>query len=340
MEAPFAVLNNTNLNICNTMTGIGSQILLDSLIIDGDTEGVWTNTDNAPVGGTIPFIDFEGLSSDQSYTFTYTTNSATFPCSEQSYDIEIFVEDCDCPGVTVIPPANALCNDATNSFDLNTLLQTTEAGEWAFVNNPGTVNIVNNKMFYTGTVEGTYTLIYTLSQTVPAGCPQSSQAVDFIINEPPNIGKPVFNEIINLCNDTDEYILLSDYIINEDTDGMWLDVSLVPSASFDGVQFNPSMDAPGFYTFEYFLPAAYPCTDQYLSIDFIINESPYVVLIADTFKVCNSDMGIGPVLDLNNIIQDSNNSGLWTDNNNSQAIMINDILNFTGVSPGNLSFFL
>ena len=35
-------------------------------------------------------------------TFTYTTNSAISPCTEQSFSLEIEVLDCSCPDIIAV----------------------------------------------------------------------------------------------------------------------------------------------------------------------------------------------------------------------------------------------
>jgi subtilisin-like proprotein convertase family protein len=160
---PTATLEPTA-SICNS-TDSGNTTMLDfsSLVIGGDQSGTWENTDNIPISGSFPMVDFTGVNPG-TYTFTYTTGSALPPCEEQSFSMQVTVEDCVCPSLELATPA-PLCND-NGSLNLSSLEITPAAGNWSVTaipagsTNPATINgtILNAA----GADPGVYTLTFAL----------------------------------------------------------------------------------------------------------------------------------------------------------------------------------
>ena len=94
------------INICNNDAGgvFNTLINFDTLVSGANVIGSWANTDNAPVGGVFPVLDFNGVPGPASYTFTWTSLNAAMPCANISRTIEIFVENCSCPSRRRFPP--------------------------------------------------------------------------------------------------------------------------------------------------------------------------------------------------------------------------------------------
>lgn len=94
-EQPSAgVANDTA--ACNAVEGGGTTVVdLDDTLTGADS-GLWTITTD-PSGavsiGTGNTVDFEGLQ-DGNYVFTYTTDGAQAPCTNQSVDVTISVSNC------------------------------------------------------------------------------------------------------------------------------------------------------------------------------------------------------------------------------------------------------
>ncbi|GAB1396448.1 hypothetical protein MASR1M65_12250 [Saprospiraceae bacterium] len=176
LAPPVATLNNT-VSVCNS-TGSGqySTVLnLYNQITAGDKSGSFEDTDNSgakPIGNQ---LDFTGVAPGN-YSFTYTTNSATVPCSESSYTIEVIVEDCECPSVATKNPGNFCSDDA--DYNLDNIKLTNEAGTWSIISQPpgsNPANIVGNMFEGTDAGPGNYTILFTLNTTPPPGCASSSQ---------------------------------------------------------------------------------------------------------------------------------------------------------------------
>ncbi|MEH6682440.1 MAG: gliding motility-associated C-terminal domain-containing protein [Sediminicola sp.] len=90
--------NATDTTACNATEGPASDTLvdLDDTLV-GNDPGTWALTD-APNGATASInsqnvVDFSGLSEGE-YEFTFTTNTAQTPCSDQSTTVTVTVANC------------------------------------------------------------------------------------------------------------------------------------------------------------------------------------------------------------------------------------------------------
>ncbi|RKN79553.1 Ig-like domain-containing protein [Ulvibacterium marinum] len=104
--------NTTNANACTDDNFGETEIDLDDLIENEDS-GDWSQTSGTSVGN-IPNnnqIDFEGLPLGI-YIFTYTTDGAVAPCTNESVDVTITVIDCDpCTAGNLAPTLNPSAPD-------------------------------------------------------------------------------------------------------------------------------------------------------------------------------------------------------------------------------------
>lgn len=83
----------TNGGACSIAAFGNSVVDLDNRLA-GASLGTWTANGNTLVINTNNEVDFEGVPNG-SYTFTYTTNVATAPCTDISVDVVINVSDCN-----------------------------------------------------------------------------------------------------------------------------------------------------------------------------------------------------------------------------------------------------
>ncbi len=174
-DTAFAEFIQSSTSVCNQPDS-GSVVDLRSFISAGDPDGTWTDLDGSGANlGNLPEADFAGVPPG-SYTFTYETASAVFPCTNPTYPFEVVVEDCTCPSVALSRQDTTVCLEA-DSLDLNGFLITTEPGTWAISAAPGNASgasIVNQSSFlFSGADTGVYQLRYTLLDSVP-GCAASS----------------------------------------------------------------------------------------------------------------------------------------------------------------------
>ncbi len=89
----------TNVSRCSN-SGDGVSILLLDNTLTGADPGTWALT-SSPGGASVTIngdnsVDFDGLP-EGAYVFTYTTTGATAPCTNQSVDLTVTVQDCSLP---------------------------------------------------------------------------------------------------------------------------------------------------------------------------------------------------------------------------------------------------
>ncbi|WP_197062586.1 Calx-beta domain-containing protein [Muricauda sp. MAR_2010_75] len=89
----------TNVSRCSN-SGDGVSILLLDNTLTGADPGTWALT-SSPGGASVIIngdnsVDFDGQP-EGAYVFTYTTTGATAPCTDQSVDLTVTVEDCSLP---------------------------------------------------------------------------------------------------------------------------------------------------------------------------------------------------------------------------------------------------
>ena len=300
---PNAVLQS-NPSVCNTSAG-GSIINLYDLILSGDTNGSWEDTDNSGAVGLFNDLNFNTIPAGD-YNFIYTTNSALAPCEEVSYTIILTVIDCACPSVEFFE-ADPLCN-GSNAYDLTNLENTNEAGTWTIIQSPTGTNpaSLNGELFEVMNADaGMYTLQFELSNPQPPGCPQD-YLISIEVDPVAEAGLPV--AIPDLCQNDATIIDLNSYIIGAQANGVWTETSGTPSQSggFDPLTgtFLTDLQIAGDYTFQYTVSSNGACPDDFSEVTVSINPLPIVELIEPTSNLnCNS----------NTLMMDANGSSAGTD---------------------------
>jgi len=308
-QKPYATLS-ASAKVCNQGSGpFPLSIDLKSLIISGDNKGVWLDLENSGATGTNNLLDFTGVVPG-SYTFSYITSSATAPCQESTYTIDIVVEDCKCPSL-FLDPAPTLCNNNGN-INLNNLASIASPGTWSLKAIPPGTNPakLNGSLFTSNNSDaGDYILSYTLNTNPPTGCKTSADITITVIEAP----FATLQSTIKVCNalnatPNSTILDLSTLITAGDNTGKWLDknssgaTGTFPTFDFTGV-------TPGNYIFEYTTGnAVAPCTNVTYSMAVIVKD-------------CNCpDLSIVPVQVLCNDLIDfdlsslelTNEAGVWS----------------------------
>ena len=270
---PAAVVQPTA-SVCNTTAG-GSVINLYSLIVSGDNGGSWQDLDGSGAVGLFTNLNFNNVPAGD-YRFVYTTNSATPPCTEASYQVVITVLECMCPDVFffVAPP---LCN-TSDILDLSTLENTAESGTWSLIQTPAGANpaSLNGNIFNaTGGDPGDYTVQFTLQNTPPPGCNPDyplTLHVDAAVTAGNATTAPEYcaNEIVT--------VNLNTLITGADPGGSWTETSPFPS---QGGAFNPATgnftigaQSAGTYSFRYAVISTGICPDDATDVSVIIHPLP------------------------------------------------------------------
>jgi len=336
---PFADIP-AQFDVCNT-SAAGNSTTLDfsTLISAGDDTGTWTAIDNSGATGTLPVLDFENIPEGQ-FRFSYTTATATAPCTDQTYEILINVRDCSCPSVST-GSAGPFCNDDA-LLDLSTITFTNEPGTWTVTDEPmdSRVTLFGQEFDATGSPPGNYELTFTLDTAPPAGCPRTSSQT-IIINEATSAVVSNFGEV---CNSTilgdpttfDFNTLISSGNIN----GAWMDLdNSGATGSFPILDFSNIPE--GRYQFRYILNGVEPCTDQFFETTIsVVDCACPSVSTAPAGPFCNDNA----ILDLSSITLTSE-PGSWflTNSPTGATVDISDgIFDATGFVGGDyeLTFIL
>lgn len=336
VEAPFVELRH-GIKVCNDDAGglYNTWILFDTLVVNANVVGGWSNTGGAPVSGIFPLVNFAGAPGPASYTFTWSSVNATPPCPNIQRTLEIFVENCACPSVATLPPG-VLCQNSANLW-LPELEASGEPGTWSIVSQPSgnaPALIDGDSLLVSGRDTGMYRIVFRLDTPPPAGCPDSSAHWFSIVAAPMATvleRDTVCNEVGSAVSPTE--LVLADLILDGDRDGNWLDLSgsgallLGDTALFAGVP-------PGNYPFLYTTSTGSPCPPtQYLAEITVLDCAcpPLAVVAADT--LCN-DAGSRP---LGAYVLEGG-SGQWSvlsaPPGVNPAILSGETLQVSGADPG------
>ncbi len=270
----------TNISTCNTAAG-GSVLNLYDLVTGGDINGTWTDADNSGAVGLFDNLNFNNIPAG-AYNFIYTTNSATFPCTEVTYPVTVTVIDCSCPDVQFFQ-ADPLCNGG-ETLDLSTIENTTEAGTWTITQSPAGSNpatVTGNIFDATDGDIGSYTLEFQLTNPQPQGCPEE-YLLNIIVDPAPVSGVPSMPT--ELCQNGMDVVDLFGLITGEDPNGSWTETSVTPSQfnAFDplAATFAVNFQTPGDYTFQYTVASSGACPDAITEVTVTLNPLPEAEVVS------------------------------------------------------------
>ncbi|MDZ4748703.1 MAG: gliding motility-associated C-terminal domain-containing protein [Saprospiraceae bacterium] len=270
-----------NATACDVQEPGGPSTLVNfnSLVTGGDTGGTWAQVSGPSTVNlaNAANVNFNGLNSG-TYTFSYTTNSAVAPCTEQTYPLTIQVADCSCPPV-VLNNAPDMCNDL-GVINLNTLVlpQTPSGGSWSIVSTPPGSNPATltppDRFDATTADAGTYTLQYLVSG-LATYCDDDAMLNINVIRTPV---AGIASAAVDYCAGENEVVNLATLITGEDADGLWNESSQNPSTggAFNAATgtFNVVAQTPGTYTFDYIIMGAGPCPDDMTTVTVVIEANP------------------------------------------------------------------
>lgn len=293
-------------NICNSgVMGQSTVIDFDTLIVSGDNQGFWVDSDNSGASGTFPNLDFNGVMPG-TYEFIYFTQSAIPPCTDTFYIVSIIVEDCACPSLATLSPGDMCQNSA--DINLNALLVTTESGTWTLENAPpgATATVMGNTFTGTGSMPGSYGIRFTLNQMPPAGCPEFVD-LSFKIILPPELQ---IIQDVTICNSGDmgapTSLDFSQLIFSADKTGVWKDldnsgaVGAFPVLDFKNI-------SPGKYRFKFETgTAVFPCKEATDTVTVNVQDCECPTVSLADASLCNTE----DTLDLNTLVL-TGQAGTW-----------------------------
>ncbi len=275
---PSAVVS-PDTSLCNTTAG-GSILNLYDLISGGDTNGSWADADQSGAVGLFDNLNFNNITAGD-YRFIYTTNSATAPCPETTYDVVVTVIDCSCPDVFFLP-ADPLCNTG-DVLDLTNIENTAEPGTWSLIQTPAGSNpaILAGTLFNaTASDPGQYTLQFDLQNQPPPGCPLDFQV---IVDVDPSVEAGIASQPVAYCFKDIELVDLSGLVTGADANGTWSETSTTLSQGnaflAASATFQTSNQVPGTYTFQYGFLSGGACPDDSAEVSVIINPLPIANIV-------------------------------------------------------------
>jgi len=308
---------------------------LDDLFIAGDP-GEWTTNESITISRPDNIISFNNETPGD-YVFTYETNTAIFPCQNQTYDVVITVENCICPPLA-FTSSPALCND-DNPIDLNTLLLNgVGIGSWTQIDGPVNNGLSGASEFVVDMLPGgEYEFEYTLTDVVPSGC-DMSDVVSITLNETPELS---VTPDITVCNqNSSQAPLCIDLrtLVNGD-DGSWIeppsytgDFSDIGNVCFEGFA------AGSQFLFSYTTNTAVaPCLNKTESIQVTVMDcSCPNVNVDDPGPLCNT----GDAINLSDLETSGTVSGAWSFISGPEMITIGntEIFDATDVVSGMYTF--
>ena len=306
---------------CNIAMGMDSTTIELNTLVSDPTIGSWTDATGAPVVNTL--LDFDGMAVGTMVTYTFTTNIAVAPCTDQPYTVTLTVADCDCPSFVFAQPPIVCSDDGMVNLDV-LVLPPTPAGFWTLVNQPSgsTANIVGSMLNATGTVAGIYTVAYNLSDA-PQGC-QSSEVLDITVSVPSTAELTTDHIICNTnTNGEDTSYDLNDAINPGGEGGVWTDENGVTITNTD-IDFLGLADAT--YTYTYTLASDAPCEPFIGSITITAGDCSCPVVF-DLQTYCSTG-GTIELFDVFNIVF----PGTWYFSDGTAVP--NSIIDYTGFPDG------
>ena len=274
-------------SVCNAADN-GNVTTLDfaTLVTDGDQSGSFTNVGGVGAGN-FPVLDFTGVAPGN-YSFTYTTGGAQAPCANETYGIDVVVEDCVCPSVATAPAA-PLCNDG-GVLDLASLQLTGQPGSWTATAAPtgAALPVLDGTLFDpAGLAAGPYTFTFTLATAPPAGC--AGSATQTVTVEAAADAGTAGPDLV-VCSDSPEVIDLNAQLTNADAGGTWTLANGVSPGFDGGSSFDPAAAAPGTYQFTYTVGAAAPCIDAVSAVAITVQPLPVADAGPDRVGTCDEPL--------------------------------------------------
>lgn len=180
----YYIIESGALQYCDTTD---QQLVLTTLISFGNNTGEWF-IPGAPAGAIINGNTLvPGEIEAGVYTLHYAPLSSNPPCSIDTTEIQLIIENCLCPSVALEDPTDNLCSES-GSVNLSTLLITTEPGSWSITSQPsgGTpATIIGGVFTVSNSTPGLYVLRYTLTNPM-AGCDEFGE-IDIEVTATPQL---------------------------------------------------------------------------------------------------------------------------------------------------------
>ncbi|MBK9023364.1 MAG: gliding motility-associated C-terminal domain-containing protein [Saprospiraceae bacterium] len=288
------VLTPKNIQACNDLLQpLPSMVDLDTLVSGNIAyTGTWKLVSGPGTpGGTLPIQDFTGMTNTGVYVYEYTPNQAGV-CVVTPVQVQIDLQNCICPPLSISPNAGTTCNDVGTINLNNTIQGATGAGTWTVTNKPvgSTVVIAGGIANFSSQPAGTYDFTYTLTNSM-AGCPMTAVTTVTIMSAP----VATLKTVEQACNSnfSPDYVNEVDFdtlVVSGVTGGVWTYTGPggdPGSASFSPKDFNGA--TPGTYEYTYTIMGDPSCQAVSYTIDIIVEDCKCPsVAISPEESFCNT----------------------------------------------------
>jgi gliding motility-associated-like protein len=292
-----------------------------------DNSGTWTDASNATISNS---IDITGFTVEGSpYQFTYTISNGM--CEDMEI-ISITVETAPESGTPVGTIPEYCEGAASASYDLFDLLNgEDQTGAW-FMGTDNTGTAISNPTDLSGLTAGTYNFTYDVNAI--GSCDDVLVTVSIIINPLPNTGIPT--PAIFCENDVagNSPLDLLGQLAGNDSGGGWSDDNT--SGALTGTDVNLNLLSIGSYNFTYSITDANGCSNS-STVVITVEDAPESGTANAPLEFCISDITTGQGVNLFDLLEGEDQSGVWNDDTPSGALSGNT-LTIDGLVAGTYNF--
>ncbi|TVQ49233.1 MAG: hypothetical protein EA362_04710 [Saprospirales bacterium] len=265
--------------LCNNQL-FGSALDLNLLLVE-ETEGQWYVGQELIEDG---LIDFDGLDAGL-YEVHFTTEGFENPCPGNQWDIEIVVEDCKCPAIS-LPDSILVCSDITSVI--------LPEGNWSQFSGNWNIENPNNYTFVPETdqetilvptdSEGVFELFFTLTDSFPPEC-QTNWLITLEIEKELYSGHQI--DFPEFCNNTPGALNLNELLESQSDNGQWV---LDGNSLEDGLLSTRDFD-PGTHIFTYRVGPGRVCPADESQVMFNIFPEPEFIVLSENPSCFGSSDG-------------------------------------------------
>lgn len=324
------------LEYCNDNLPAGDFNLFDELGGTPNTTGTWSGT-LATSNGHLGTVNIATLTAPGDYTFTYTVPS-TGVCPDATASVTITIHETLSSGIpSGLNPTSFCESQLPANFDLFTLLSGQDlGGQWTQGTSSSDPVVTSPIDLTTGAfTPGTYNFTYT-QNLLPNPCPEESTTVQVIVLADPNAGNAVNQTFCENDLASNSPFNLFDALdgSQDNNNGTWTDASNVTISNLIDISGFTVADSP--YTFNYTIDNG-SCSDTE-RITITVVPAPESGTPVSTFpEFCASELTTGQTLDLFDLLEGEDQTGIWSDDDGSSALSEN-ILTLDGLGDGTYNF--
>ncbi len=254
--------------ICNNSL-FGSSLDLNELL-DVQTDGFWSLDGEEIEDG---LIDFDGFDEGE-YILEFSTEGLEDPCPGRTETVAIQVIECLCPEVDLPNVLDVCANSA--SIDLTDFTGESPAGNWTVENpenNETTPDILDNILTLDSTLEGSFELVFRLTDSLPEDCPTEWSMileVEGLISAGTVVDLPVF------CEGQEQSVELENLLSGASEGGEWFDEDGNTTESI--IDFDALTVGSNFFTYRV---TGDLCPDAENNVEIVVSEQPVVALLTE-----------------------------------------------------------